>query len=168
MYRFLKTAHLLGLAMFLGSVLGHIVAGIEAGQPGAASFLFARQDVSLATRVLTMPGLLLTIASGFGMMTAARLSPRRQPWLGLHAGLGLLVLILAVCFLVPTGRTILRGAASLLETPDHAVVAQVLIMKQIESVAGAVNLVLTLLIISLGVWKPRRLPVPWRRTEAAE
>ncbi len=167
MYRVLKAFHLLGLAMFLGSILGHVVAGFEAGQPGAASFLFARQDVSLATQVLTMPGLLLTIASGFGMAAAGRLSPLRQPWLGVHAGLGLLVLVLAVCVLVPVGRTMLHDAAALMEGPDPAMIAQVLTMKRIEGAAGAVNLVLTLLILSLGVWKPRLL-VPRRRAEAAE
>jgi len=168
MYRFLKTAHLLGLAMFLGSILSHVVTGIEAGQPGAASFLFARQDVSLATQILTMPGLLLTIASGFAMAAAGRLPPLRQPWLGLHAGLGLLVLVLAVGFLAPTGRMILRDAAALVERPDPAIIARVLMSKQIESVAGVVNLVLTLLVVSLGVWKPRRLLVLRRHVEAAE
>ena len=167
MYRFLKTAHLLGLAMFLGSILSHVVVGFGAGQPGAASFLFARQEVSLATQLLTMPGLLLTIASGFGMAAVGRLSPLRQPWLGIHAGMGLLVLVLAVCFLVPTGRTMLRDAAALVEQSDPAVVAQVLILKQIESVAGAVNLVLTLLIVSLAVWKPR-LPFLRRCVEAVK
>jgi len=57
MYRTLKIAHLLGLAMFLGSVLSHVVVAALGGQPGAPGFLAARLEIAAATRALTLPGL---------------------------------------------------------------------------------------------------------------
>jgi hypothetical protein len=165
MYRFLKVAHLLGLAMFLGSVLGHIVDGLQAGPPGALSFLSARQSIALATQLLTAPGLLLLIVSGFAMSAAARPSPWRKPWILVHAGLGLVITGVTFVCLVPTGQTLLQDAVRLARAPDPGVYARVLALKDLESVAGAVNLALTIVVICVGVWKSQRFP--WfRRAEA--
>ena len=69
-YRLLKILHLIGLSLFLGSIFGHIVASVLGGAPEAgneAAFLNSRVHITAATRYLTMPGLLLTLATGVGM-----------------------------------------------------------------------------------------------------
>ena len=62
MYKFLKVIHILGVAMFLGSIFAHIATGHV---PGAAdnppAMLFARQAIELATRYVTLPGLVIAI-----------------------------------------------------------------------------------------------------------
>lgn len=150
MYRLLKTAHLIGLALFFGSVLSHIVEASAGGDPGGAGFLDARRTIELATRVLTLPGLALTIASGLGL--AAHTSSR-PTWMAAHAGLALLVAILAVAVIAPVGREALSGAQALAlgqgvyETTHAALMT--------ERVAGSLSIALTLAIIALGVYKPR-------------
>src|SRR5580658_201652 len=109
MYRTLKVLHLLGLALFLGSVFSHVVAGVLGGPPGSAAFVTARVEIVAATRALTLPGLGLAVISGLGM---AALSPglRRQRWLGLHAALALVIVALGVGLVAPAGRAALAEA----------------------------------------------------------
>jgi len=150
MHRLLRTAHFIGLALFFGSALSHIVEAIAGGDPGGAGFLGARQTIELATRVLTLPGLALTIASGLGL---AALSRSRRAWMVAHGGLGLLVAILAFAVLVPAGREALAGAEALALGQSLPVSAGAALMT--ERIAGAFSIALTLAIIALGVYKPR-------------
>lgn len=165
-YRLLKIAHLLGFATFLGSVLSHIVAGFAGGEPGAASFLFARENILSTNQVLTIPGLVLTLASGLALMVAGRLSPLRHRWLAIHAGLAIAVSVVAVAILLPAGEAIADEAAALVQASDPAAVAQVLNRSRLESVVGAINIVLTLAVVSVGVLKPALQTLPRRSTIA--
>ena len=82
-YRLLKILHLIGLSLFLGSIFGHIVASVLGGAPEAgneAAFLASRVHITAATRYLTMPGLLLTLATGVGMWLQSW-SLKRDVWL---------------------------------------------------------------------------------------
>ena len=151
MYRIAKILHLLGLTLFLGSIFAHIVAGHLGGEPGSIHFAFARAEISAATRALTMPGLLLALVSGLWMAYLARLSPSRQPWLAFHAGLALVVLTIAATLLVPAGKTLLAGGG--LDELGEAL--------KLERVAGAANVVLTLALAAIGVFKPK-----WGSTRA--
>jgi hypothetical protein len=145
MYRIAKILHLLGLALFLGSIFAHIVAGQIGGGPGSAHFAFARAEISAATRALTMPGLLLALLSGLWMAVLTRLSPLRQPWLAFHAGLALVVLAIAATLVIPAGKTLLAGGGL-----DEMVAALT-----VEQVAGAINIALTLALAAIGVFKPK-------------
>jgi hypothetical protein len=106
MYHFLKSLHLLGLTLFLGSIFSHIVAGAV----GGADFLAARAEIDAATRALTLPGLGIAILSGVGL---ALLSPARRAWMGVPAALAAAIALLAVVAIVPAGRVALGGAAAL-------------------------------------------------------
>lgn len=151
MHRALKIAHLIGLALFLGSVFGHVVAAILGGPPGSPGFLPACTEIVAATRALTLPGLGLAVLSGLGM---AIVSPglRRQRWLWLHAGLALLVVVSSLALLAPAGRRALVAAQPLAAggagAPDLAAALLV------ERVAGAVNIVLAIALLAVGVIKP--------------
>ncbi len=109
MYRALKIAHLLGLALFLGSVFSHVVAAALGGAPGSPEFLPARAEIAAATRALTLPGLGLAVLSGVGMALVAP-GLRRQRWLWLHAALAGLVVASSVALVAPAGRQALAGA----------------------------------------------------------
>ena len=150
MQRLLKFAHLIGLALFFGSVLSHIVEAIAGGDPGGAGFLDARRTIELATRALTLPGLALTMASGLGL---AALSPVRRAWMGAHAGLAILVALLAIIVIVPAGREALSGAEALAGGRSVPDATQAALMT--EHIAGSLSIALTLAIIALGVYKPR-------------
>lgn len=153
-YRLLRVAHLVGFATFLGSVLGHVVIGLTAGEPGATSFLLARDDIVSTNQALTVPGLALTVASGLALMLTGRLSPLRQRWLAVHAGLAVAVSVVAMAVLLPAGQTIAAEAAALVRASDPAAAARVAGRLRVESVVGAINIVLTLAIVTLGVLKP--------------
>lgn len=154
MVRFLKTCHLLGLTLFLGSILGHIVASVAAGAPGGASFLYARQHIALATQFLTLPGLALSVLSGIALAASSRLSPLRHRWLAAKIALTLAVMANSALFLAPAGARALAGALALARG-DAGAMAEIGAALRVEQYAGAANILLILLIVVLGVFKPR-------------
>ena len=161
MYRFLKSLHLLGLTLFLGSIFGHIVAGTVGGAAGGAGFLAARAQIDAATHALTLPGLSVAILSGIGL---AFRSPARRAWMGVHAALAATIAILAAVVIMPAGRAALAGAAALAQGQGDIERVRAALMT--EHVAGAINIVLTLVVLALGVYQPalrrfaRRNPQP--------
>jgi len=159
MTRLLKTCHLIGLTLFLGSILGHIVAGAAAGAPGTQSFLYAREHIALATQFLTLPGLALAVASGIALAAVSRLSPLRQRWLAAKIALTVAILINSAIFVAPSGARALAGALAL-SKGDNGAMAEILSALRIEQIAGTVNILLILAIVLLGVFKPR---LQWRR-----
>lgn len=146
MHRALKILHLLGLALFLGSVFSHVVASVLGGPPGSPGFLPARAEIVAATRALTLPGLGLAVLSGFGM---ALLAPgfRRQRWFWLHVGLAALVVGSSLAWVAPAGRRALALAAG----GDASGLAAALLT---ERVAGSVNIALAIALLAVGVIKP--------------
>ncbi len=155
MYRSLKFIHILGLTLFLGSVFGHIVAGVLGGAPDSASFVFARQEVATATWVLTVPGLVLSILSGIGMIVVSGQSPVKTKWLVLHAGFAVAVAAIAALVIVPNLQDILQEAIALQKGLPGGSMETIMAKKRIEGIAGGINVLLTLTIIFLGVWKPK-------------
>jgi hypothetical protein len=143
----LKIVHLIGLALFLGSVFSHVVAAVLGGPPGSSDFLPARAEIVAATRALTLPGLGLAVLSGVGM---ALVSPglRRQRWLWLHAGLAVLVALSSLALVAPAGRQALALASGDVGAPGLA--AALLL----ERVGGSVNIVLAIALLAVGVIKP--------------
>ena len=162
MVRLAKTCHLIGLTLFLGSILGHIVAGAAGGAPGTASFLYAREHIALATQFLTLPGLALAVVSGVVLAAISRLSPLRQRWLAAKIGLTLAILVNSALFVAPAGVRALAGAVAL-SKGDSGAMADILAALRVEQIAGAVNIFLILAIVLLGVFKPR---LQWRRQGA--
>ncbi|MBB4196343.1 hypothetical protein CCR94_13420 [Rhodoblastus sphagnicola] len=148
MSRFCKFLHLLGLTLFLGSIFGHIVAGVLAGAPGDPAFVAARAEIVHATRLLTLPGLGLLIASGAGMLAAARLSPLKIGWLAAHVGGAALIVINTAAFIVPAGIR----ALALAKAGDYGEALGGALLT--EDGFGAANVALALALIALGLYKP--------------
>ena len=151
MSSFLKLLHLLGLALFLGSIVCHVVASVLGGTPGgSAEFIAARRQILLASQVVTMPGLALAVVTGVMMMLATQ---RRRLWMWVHGALALLVLALALTVVMPTVAAILDGALAVAAgTGDAGAVAA---GYQVESMVGGVNVLITLAIMALAIWRPR-------------
>ena len=147
MHRAFKIAHLLGLALFLGSVFGHVVAAVLGGPPGAPGFLAARAEIVAATATLTLPGLGPAVLSGIGMLVV---SPgfRRQRWVWLHAGLAGLVVVSSVALVAPAGRRALALAIGGAPAPD--------LMSALltERVAGSLNIALAIALLAVAVIRP--------------
>lgn len=153
-YRLFKVLHILGLAAFLGSIFGHIVSSILGGEVGGtAAFLNAREHIAFATKVLTLPGLYLTLASGIAMMLTARLNPLRQRWLLPHAGLGLVILAVSLVIIGPAVGDALVGTQELVRGTGD--LSRVAFAKKTEDMFGGLNVLAAVAAMVLVVWKPR-------------
>jgi hypothetical protein len=94
MYKIAKALHFVGLAMFLGSILGHITIGFVTGaKDHAQAMLFGRQAIEIATWSLTVPGLALLVATGLFMTVHGGLGFGRRRWLTVHQIIGALILL---------------------------------------------------------------------------
>lgn len=155
MYRILKTLHLIGLALFFGSIAGHVVAAVHAGTPGSPTFLFAREEIVTATRALTLPGLALALVSGVGMILATRLALLRQRWLIAHGIVGVVIAVIAAGVLAPAGRHALALTFDLATDTSEATAYRLGEVLHTESVAGGINILLTIAVILLAIFKPR-------------
>lgn len=152
-YRLLKILHLIGLSLFLGSIFGHIVASVLGGASQAgneAAFLASRVHITAATRYLTMPGLLLTLATGVGMWLQSW-SLKRDVWLRVHMFAAVLIALLAFFVIVPAGVEMLRLAQQ--GVAEHA--GQIKAAHKVENMVGATNILLAVLATALGVVKPK-------------
>ncbi|WP_146214632.1 hypothetical protein [Azospirillum thermophilum] len=137
----LRCLHFLGLAAFLGSILGHVLTGALV-EPGSAAFAWAQETKHATTRWLTVPGLLLTLLTGIAL--AVR-TPQllRSRWLRIKMGLALLVTLNATLILLPLGARLAAGTEE----------AEPLLTG--EAVFGACNLLMIALVIVLAVARPR-------------
>lgn len=153
MIKLVKALHLLGVAMFLGSILGHVTLGfIPGAKEDPATALVARQAIELATSGLTMPGLLLLLVTGSAMLLHARHGLLARRWMMLHALAGLLILLNAIFVLYPTGQALLETALRV--AAGDWPMARLQALEGREAAFGAANLLLSLLALFVAVLKP--------------
>lgn len=154
MNKVLKIFHLIGLAVFLGSIPGHILLGrmVEAiTDPGQVAQLL--QAKHLATAALTIPGLAVAVVSGAALL-ARRRELLRSGWMRAKLGLVAVVVVNSLFFLLPLASEI---AATGNDALSGAVVASRLAaLDSREDILGAVNLLMILAIIAVSVTRPRR------------
>ena len=149
-YSSLKVLHLMGLVLFLGSIFGHIVAGSLSGGPVSGGFLVAREHIAAATQFLTVPGLVLVLASGVGLWLMGW-SVKNSRWLGVHMGLAVMVTLIAFVVVLPAGAEMMALASTDMVANMEKIVAA----NRFEDIGGAVNVLLILIITGLGVAKPK-------------
>ena len=152
MYKTAKALHLIGLAMFLGSILGHISIGFLPDAGAAQTILFGRQAIAVATWWLTLPGLALLIVTGLFMTVQGRHGFGRRRWLTAHQVLAVLIALNAAFVLVPGGETLRALAAEVADGRRAADAMQALAGR--ESMFGAANLLMALAAIFVAVLKP--------------
>jgi hypothetical protein len=145
--------HLLGLTMFLGSILGNIVLSLGApatGDPGAV--VFAWRAIASANRFLTIPGLAILIGSGVLLVLAQGRSPRRERWLAFKILAVIGIVVIAAALIEPSEDQLRVLAQSLPDPAPRTSFTEAAVRQQIY---GAVNLALIVLASALVVFKPR-------------
>ena len=148
-----KAAHMIGLALFLGSILGHAIMSVVPGSGSEAkTTLVLRQAIEAATVYLTLPGLVLIVASGLVLTLRGKFGFGRLRWLTVHQLLALAIVVNAVFVLLPTGDALLAAAESWAGGGPTADFQAGAIR---ESVAGAVNIVLAVAAASVASIRPR-------------
>ena len=154
MYKFFKVIHVLGVAMFLGSIFAHIATGQV---PGAAdnppAMLFARQAIELATRYVTLPGLVIAILSGASMVASGYPGSFKQRWLVPHVAAAAAIAAITVAVMIPVGHDLVAAAKAVVAgtmTPEAFAASAMR-----EHLFGAVNILLAFAAIVLGIAKPR-------------
>ena len=153
MYKIAKALHFVGLAMFLGSILGHITIGFVPGaKDHAQAMLFGRQAIEFATWSLTVPGLALLVATGLFMTVHGGLGFGRRRWLTVHQIIGALILLNAALILVPIGGDLLDVASEIIQGRGSMEAFASLTGR--ERLFGAANLLLALVTIFIAVLKP--------------
>lgn len=153
MYKIAKALHLLGLAMFLGSILGHVSVGFVPGAKDQAQpMLFARQAIEIATWSLTVPGLALLAVTGLVMTVHGGLGFGRRRWLTVHQIIAVLILLNAALILVPVGGDLLDLASEIIRGSGSIEAFRALAGR--ERMFGAVNLVLALVTVFVAVLRP--------------
>ena len=152
MYKTAKALHFIGLAMFLGSILGHISLGFLPDAGEAQTVLFGRQAIAVATWWLTLPGLALLVITGLFMTARGGHGFGRRRWLTAHQILAVLIVLNAAIVLVPGGATLLALAAEVADGRRAADAMQALAGR--ESMFGAANLLMALAAIFVAVMKP--------------
>jgi hypothetical protein len=151
--RIAKALHFVGLAMFLGSILGHVTIGFVPGATDRAqAMLFGRQAIEVATWSLTIPGLALLALTGLFMTFRGGLGFGRRRWLTVHQIVGTLILLNAALILVPVGGNLLDAAGRVIQGSGSTEAFAALARR--ERVFGAANLVLALVTLFVAVLKP--------------
>jgi len=79
-------------------------------------------------------------------------SLRRQRWLWLHATLAGLIIASSVALVAPAGRQALEGAEAL--SRGGAADPWLAAALRVERVAGAINILLAIALVAIGVIKP--------------
>jgi Predicted integral membrane protein (DUF2269) len=152
-HKIAKALHFVGLAMFLGSILGHVAIGFVPGaKDQAQAMLFGRQAIEIATRSLTIPGLALLAVTGLFMTFRGGLGFGRRRWLTVHQIIGVLILLNAALILVPLGGGLLDMASKIIQGSGSTEAFAALAGR--ERMFGAANLVLALATIFVAVLKP--------------
>ncbi len=153
MKRTLKFAHYLGLTLFLGSIFTFLVVSTLTKGGSLTDLLFARRVISTGTFVLTLPGMWLIAISGTVLMLR-EYGFNEYRWLNIKNVAIILIILNSYFFIVPAMTEALELAqASVLAgtlNPDYGSAY----MK--ESVFGAVNVLLVLASMAVGIWKSRK------------
>lgn len=150
MRKTLKTIHMLGLSVFLGSIAVYIALSTQHLVPGTEAFAQLRDQIALGTRCLTLPGLLATIASGLGLLWVNR--RQLQRWQIAKAVVGLLLLSNTWLLVEPAIKS-----AAILSTVaifSQHTMGELAAALKTETLAGAVNVALACLEIWLAIFRP--------------
>lgn len=146
MDKFLKIAHLFGLALFLGSIPGHIMLGrLVEPAADAQGFALMMQAKYVSILALTLPGLVLTLLTGIPLMFRRGMTPNKLRWMAAKLALVTLIALNGAFVLTPLARdmaTAAHGAVTAGGLPDSFAD-----LARKEAASGAVNLAMILAVI---------------------
>lgn len=153
MEKILKIAHFFGLAVFLGSIPGHIVLG-RLVDPTAdlQGFALLTHAKYMSVLLLTLPGLLLMFLTGIALMLRRGMTPNKLRWMAAKLTLVALIALNGAFVLTPLARDIAAAAQAAVTTGSLASGFADLARK--EAAFGAANLAMILAVIGLAVVRP--------------
>lgn len=154
----LKVAHFVGLALFLGSIPGHILLGRLADAADLHGFALLMHAKHVNVLALTLPGLFLSLLTGIALMLRRGMTPNKVRWMAVKLVLVALITLNGVFVLRPVGAEMAHSARA--ATKTGALPAAFAALEQRERVFGAANLAMILAVIGIAVFRPR-----WRRDE---
>lgn len=149
MYKLFKLIHIVGLAMFAGSIATYVIVSSIIEGADLIEIAFGRTIITTATQLITMSGLWVVVITGLAMVILGGLSRKRFIWFKFV--MGLVVILNAYLFVLPSAdlATLIANqsvqAGELL--PDY------MGAYMDESIFGGVNLLLALSASAIAVWK---------------
>ena len=148
-----RLLHLIGLVMFLGSILPFIAMNAFVGASTDALLIFhQRQFVSVVTWSLTVPGMWILVIAGGMTAFAGKYRLVEYRWLAAKLVLAILILINGTFFIAP----LVDQVTSIAE--QSAVQGQLLPtylpLKAKEDIFGMANFLMILIAIFLAIFKP--------------
>ena len=150
MRKTLKAVHMLGLALFLGSIGVYIALTSQHVIPGTPAFGELRAQILLGTRCITAPGLLTTLVSGFGLLWMNR--RHLQRWQIAKAVVGFVLLSNTWLLVEPAIKSAaMLSTVTIFPQQNRGELALAL---NTETLAGAVNIALAGVEIWLAVFRP--------------
>ncbi|MDH5391798.1 MAG: DUF2269 family protein [Gammaproteobacteria bacterium] len=151
----LKVLHILGLVVFLGSIITFIIASELSNESDLAGLVFARELISTGTLIITIPSMWLVIVTGTGMaIISARL---KQTWVRIKFVVSIIIAINAHAFVMSAVKeATLLAKTSLQKGIIHVDYLQAYTE---ESMFGAINVLLILSLIIIAVFKPGKIEI---------
>jgi len=107
----------------------------------------------VAVKVMTLPGLALSLLTGVPLMIRRRLMPNRARWMAVKLALVALITMNALLYLSPIAESM--SAAAQQGTRDGALPASFGDLADRETRHGGLNLLMILAVIGLSVSRPR-------------
>jgi hypothetical protein len=151
MVKILKFLHVLGIVLFLGSIITFIIVSSRIEGASLENTLFGRQIISAGSAALTLPGLWLIGISG--ILMAAIKYGFKVNFLRLKGVIFILILINAYLFVLPNVSHATELAASslksgLLDEGYREAYLQ-------ESITGGINVLLSFAATFIAIWNVR-------------
>jgi uncharacterized membrane protein len=104
--------HLLGLVMFLGSIIGYIVVNGMSGKSANLEVVsFAKDFVYLGTRIITVPGMWILILTGIILSYSSGYKIGANGWLKAKLLISLFIILNATFLIVPATKELAHIAA---------------------------------------------------------
>ncbi len=108
MYAAWKAVHIFGVVLFMGNIIATALWKARADRSGnLATVGFAQRAVAAADRVLTLPGIVLIIVSGYAMAGIGHLPLHGLRWLEWGQALFYAAAIIWLAVLVPAQRRLI-------------------------------------------------------------
>jgi len=149
MLRALKLAHIVGLVIFLGSILTFIVISALIENASLENIAFGRRIISTGTSVLTLPGMWLIAVTGF--CRGYLLYGWQQRLFQIKVLLVTLIIFNAYLFIVPAATSATEIAMRSLA--EGQILPEYKAAYMQETIFGAVNVLLALTAAVVGVWR---------------
>ena len=143
-----KFFHIVGLVMYVGGILAHIVILPVAGQDLQALY-HGRIFMEYVAYILIGPGLAIALIAG-GLMFWSY--PKRPKWLWVKVVLSAYLAVMATFFLIPMNPELTELAKASLEAGAISDSFRATLLK--EEIIGAANTIPILIIIIFGIFKP--------------